>query len=130
MKMDSKTIIYLLSGGHINIQERTEMGIWPYPPLTLNDLALELTNYVKGNRWFPQEWVERSNGEIIDNVTVIEKLSDNEFLYRSRRANPRDITLIASRTEKTFNSAEEVADYYLRTALGLPGRLDKWKVVE
>lgn len=106
------------------------MGIWPHPPLILSDLARELTNYLKENKWFPDKWIERSNGELIDNAVAIEKVSDNEFVYRSRERNPRDITLIASRTEKRFSSAQEAADYYLRTALNLPGRLDKWKVVE
>lgn len=128
--MDSQTIIYLLSGGHINIQERTEMGIWPHSPLSFSDLALELTNYLKNHQWFPEEWVERNDGDIIVDAAVIERLSDNEFMFRSRQRNPKDITLIASRTEKVFVSAEQAADYYLRTVLGLPGRLDKWTVVE
>jgi hypothetical protein len=128
--MDPEVIIYLLKGGHIHIQEREEMGIWPHPPLLFKDLADELVKYLETNKWFPQEWVERKNGQIIDDATVIEKISSSEFIYRSRTRNPRDITVIAKNTEKTFHSAKEAAEHYLTNALHLPGRLDKWKVVD
>jgi hypothetical protein len=128
--MDSEVIIYLLKGGHIHIQEREEMGIWPHPPLLLRDLIDELVKYLESNTWFPQEWVERNNGEIIDDVEVIEKITDSKFIYRSRAANPRDITVIAKKTEEVFNSPAKVAEHFLRNALHLPGRLDKWKVVD
>ena len=127
--MDSEIIIHLLKGGHINIQEREEMGIWPHPPLLFKDLVDELVKYLETNKWFPHEWVERRNGEIIDNVAVIEKIDDRKFIYRSRAANPHDITIIAANTEETLTSAAAVAEHYLRNALHLPGRLDKWKVV-
>jgi hypothetical protein len=104
--MDSETIIYLLKGGHLSMQERTERGIWPHPPLLFRDLADELVKYLETNKWFPHEWVERKNGELIDNVSVIEK------------------------TEETFHSATEAAEHYLKNALHLPGSLDKWKVVD
>ena len=112
------------------MQERTERGIWPHPSLLFKDLVDELVKYLGTNKWFPHEWVERGNGEIIDNVAVIEKIDDQKFIYRSRAANPRDITVIASKTEETFHSATTVAEYYLKNALQLPGRLDKWKVVD
>jgi len=128
--MDSETIIYLLKGGHLSIQERTERGIWPHPPLIFKDLADELVNYLETNKWFPREWVERKNGEIIDNVEVIEKIDDKKFIYRSRAANPHDITTIAAKTEETFHSAKEAAKHYLKNALHLPGSLDKWKVID
>lgn len=128
--MDSEVIIYLLKGGHIHIQEREEMGIWPHPPLLLRALIDELVKYLESNTWFPQEWVERNNGEIIDDVEVIEKITDSKFIYRSRAANPRDITVIARKTEEVFNSPAKVAEHYLRNALHLPGRLDKWRVVD
>jgi hypothetical protein len=128
--VDSEVIIYLLKGGHIHTQEREEMGIWPHPPLLFRDLVNELVKYLETNRWFPKEWVERKNGQIIDNAEVIEKIDDQRFIYRSRAANPRDITLIAARTEETFNTAAAVAEHYLKNALHLPGRLDKWKVID
>jgi hypothetical protein len=128
--MDSEIIIYLLKGGHINIQEREERGIWPHPPLLFTDLLDELVKYLETHKWFPQEWVERKNGELIDDVEVIEKIDAGKFIYRSRAANPHDITTIAAKTEEIFDSVTEVAEYYLKNALHLPGRLDKWKVVD
>jgi hypothetical protein len=128
--MDSETIIYLLKGGHLSMQERQEMRIWPHPPLLLGDLVDELIEYFETHRWFPHEWVERKDGETIDDVTVIEKTNDRKFVYRSRSADPHDMTKIAAKTEKIFDFATEVSYYYLRTALHLPGRLDKWLVVD
>ena len=128
--MDSEIIIHLLKGGHIDTQEREELGIWPHPPLLFRDLIDELAKYLEIHKWFPREWVERKNGEIIDTVEAIERIDNQKFIYRSRAANPRDITIIASKTEEIFSSATAVAEYYLRNALHLPGRLDKWKVVD
>jgi hypothetical protein len=128
--MDSEVIIYLLKGKHISIQEREEMGIWPHPPLLFRDLIDELVKYLETNKWFPHEWVERRDGEIINNVAVIEKTDIGKFVYRSRAANPRDMTKIAAKTEEIFTSASAAAEYYLRNALHLPGRLDKWKVID
>ena len=128
--MDSEVIIHLLKGKHIGIQEREEMGIWPHPPLLFGDLVDELVQYLETHKWFPHEWVERKDGEIIDNVIVIEKTDDRKFIYRSRSSDPYDMTKIAAKTEKIFDFATEVAEYYLKTALHLPGRLDKWLVVD
>ncbi len=128
--MNSETIIYLLKGGHISMQERKEMGIWPHPPLFFGDLIDEIVKYLEAHKWFPREWVEQKNGEIIDDVKGIEKTEDRRFIYRSRTPDPYDMTKIAAKTETIFDFATEAADYYLRNALHLPGRLDKWQVVD
>ena len=112
------------------MQERQEMGIWPHPPLLFKDLLNELVKYIETNKWFPHEWVERRNGEIIDDVAVIEKIDDKKFIYRSRSHNPRDITILATKAEEIFTSAAKAAEYYLKNVLHLPGNLDKWKVVD
>ena len=128
--MDYEVIIYLLKGRHIGIQERTEMGIWPHPPLRFSELVSQLAGYLQNEKWFPEQWVERYDGELIDNKVSIEKISDKEYIYRARECDPRDITRIKLKTQKTFRSAREAAEYYMRNALNLPGRLDKWKVIE
>ncbi len=128
--MDSETIIFLLKGGHLNVEERKEKGIWPHPPLILSDLVDELVKYIKTHKWFPYEWVERKNGELIDDVSVIEKVNDKKFVYRSRAASPYDLTIITAKIEKKFKSPTKAAEYYLRNELRLPGDLDSWKVVE
>jgi hypothetical protein len=128
--MEHETILYLLKGGHLSMQERAEMRIWPHPPLLFGDLVDELVEYLETHTWFPHEWVERKDGEIIDDVWVIEKTNDRKFIYRSRIADPYDMTKIAAKTEKIFDFATEVAEYYLKIALHLPGRLDKWLVVD
>jgi hypothetical protein len=130
IKMDSETIIYLLKGGRLNMEERKERGIWPHPPLLLQNIVDELFNYLQTHKWFPHEWVERKNGELIDDVAVIEKVNDKKVIYRARAASPYDLTIVTAKTEKTFKSVRVAAEYYLRNVLNLPGDLDSWKVVE
>ena len=112
------------------MEERFEKNIWPHPPLMLGDLINELVNYFKTNQWFPHEWVERKNGELIDDTVVIEKINENKFVYRARAADPINLKRITAKTEKVFNSAREVSEYYIRHVLNLPGDLDGWKVIE
>ena len=128
--MDSETIIYLLKGGHLNMEQRKEKGIWPHPPLLINDLINELVNYFQTHKWFPHEWVERKDGELIDDVAVLEKVNDKKVIYRSRAASPYDLTIITEKTEKKFKSIRKASEYYLRNVLYLPGTLDSWKVIE
>ncbi|MBU1043182.1 MAG: hypothetical protein KJ915_02140 [Candidatus Omnitrophica bacterium] len=128
--MESKTKIFLLKGGHLNMEERIDQGIWPHPPLTITELRNEIIEYLKTYKWFPHEWISKKNGEPIDDATVIEKIDKNKYIYRSRAASPYDLNKITMQTEKIFNSAEKAIEYYLREVLYLPGDLDGWKVVE
>ena len=128
--MNSETKFFLLKGGHQNMEERKEKNIWSHPPLKIVDLTNEIVEYLKKNNWFPHEWIERKNGETIDDVSVIEKSEKNNYIYRSRAASPYDLTIITMQTEKTFNYPEEAAEYYVRNVLHLPGDLDSYKVIE
>jgi hypothetical protein len=130
MKMDSGTIIFLLKGGHLNMVERKEKGTWPHPPLVLEELIDELTKYLQTTKWFPHKWVERKNGELIDDVAVIEKVTDTKVIYRARAASPSNLTIITAQTEKTFGSVRDAAEYYIKNVLNLPGDLDSWQVIE
>jgi hypothetical protein len=51
-------------------------------------------------------------------------------VYRAARAHPIKPHLLAESTERVFSSAEDVARYYLKWDLHLPGDLDGWKVIE
>ena len=112
------------------MEQRKEKGIWPHPPLLINDLINELVNYFQTHKWFPHEWVERKDGELIDDVAVLEKVNDKKVIYRSRAASPYDLTIITEKTEKKFKSIRKASEYYLRNVLYLPGTLDSWKVIE
>ncbi len=128
--MTTEILLFLLKGGHINMEKRIESNIWPHPPLQLTDLINVLADYLRSNGIFPHEWIERKDGELIDDASVIERINEHVFVFRSRRAHPTNLHKLASNTEKVFNSEESVAEYYLRTTLHLPGDLDGWKVID
>ena len=51
--MNDETVLYLLRGGHISMDERTKLGIWPHAPLRLGDLTRFLAAVLERERWFP-----------------------------------------------------------------------------
>jgi hypothetical protein len=128
--MDTETLLFLLKGGHINSAERIEKGIWPHPPLKLSELISVIVNHLKSNRWFPYPWVEKKNDDLIDDVSVIEKIDKEKFIYYSRSAQPINLSKIGENTKRIFKTAQSAAEYYLRNALRLPGNLDSWKVID
>ena len=128
--MDSKILVFLLKGGHINMSDRIEKGVWPHPPLLLSELVRVIGDYLKLNKWFPHEWRDIKDGSLVDDVSAIEKINENLFIYRSRKANPSNLSVIDRIVEKEFNNAEKVAIYYLRRDLMLPGDLDGWRVID
>ncbi len=128
--MDSKTLIFLLKGGHINMEERIQKKLWPHPPIPMSLCIKEVVAYLKAEKYFPHPWIARKDGELIDDSITIELISDKEIIYRARAASPSNLTRITAQTEKNFSSAEKAVDYYLKNALNIPGDLDGWKVIE
>lgn len=114
----------------MDMSERIKKGIWPHPALKLSDLIKVIAEYLKSNRTFPHEWIERKNGELIDDVSVIERKGGGVFVYRSRRANPTNLRRLGKKMEKIFNTVDSAAEYYLKNDLYLPGDLDGWKVID
>ena len=128
--MNSKDIIYLLRGGHYNMEERLQKKIWPHEPLLFRNLIYEVAMILRKEKVFPHHWVKKENGELIDDVVVIEMIEKDKFIYKSRVANQSNLLCIGEQSERVFNSAEEAAESYLRSALNLPGDLDGWKVID
>jgi hypothetical protein len=128
--MDNETVLFLLKDGHIDMTERFKKRIWPHPPLFFSHIVNILAGYLKLNRCFPSPWIERKDGELIDDSSVIEKTDDKNFTYRSRRAHPINLTKIGINIKKTFKTAESAAEYYLRNDLNLPGDLDGWVILD
>lgn len=128
--MDTESLDYLLRGGHYNMPDRIARGIWPHAPLKMGDLVAHIVASLDREPWFPRAWVPRANGEIIDDVMVIEKQTANRFVVRSRRASVYDLRQIGEQSEKTFGNGKEAARHYLKWELNLPGDLDSWKVIE
>ena len=128
--MDSESLDYLLRGGHYNVPDRIARGIWPHPPLKMVELIAHIMDALNRSRWFPHEWVPRSNGELIDDVIVIEKQASDRFVVHSRSASVHDLHTVGQQSETVFKSAEQAARYYLKWGLHLPGDLDSWKVIK
>jgi hypothetical protein len=128
--MDTESLDYLLRGGHYNVPDRIARGIWPHGPLTMADLIDHIVSALKRDRWFPREWVSRTDAELIDDVIVIEMQATNRFVVRSRRASVYDLQKIGEQSEQVFATGEEAARFYLKWELNLPGDLDSWKVTE
>jgi hypothetical protein len=74
--------------------------------------------------------VSRADGELIDDVIVIEKQAPNRFVVRSRRASVYDLLKIGEQLLEVFITGEEAAQHYLRWGLNMPDYLDSWKVIE
>ncbi len=128
--MDEESIDYLLRGGHYNVPDRIARGIWPHSPLKMDDLIAHIVSALNRDRWFPREWVPRADGEMIDDVIVIERQTPARFVVRSRRASVYDLRKIGEQSEKIFSTGSEAARHYLKWELNLPGDLDSWKVIE
>ena len=127
--MDSKTLTFLLGGGHISMSARIERGLWPHAPLKFDDLVHHLAGLIKLQHWFPTALKSTIPDEPVWEGSVIERLSETRYVYHTRKRDPQNPLLMAAQSERVFFSAQEVATYYLQVNLHLPGDLDGWKVV-
>ncbi|MDF1746913.1 MAG: hypothetical protein P1V19_24700 [Gimesia sp.] len=120
--MDSETLTFLLSGGHLNMEERSARGIWPHPPIAYSVVQTHLVQIIQNREWFPCDLSEGRDGVIIQNCgnTFVCHLLDYSYM---------GAPIISSQSQQLFITPEEAADYYLKRGLRLPGDLDGWKVV-
>lgn len=127
--MDEKTLKFLLRGGHLSMSARIEKGLWPHPPLKYSDVLDCLIRTIETETWFPYEWKPVA-GELIYEGGIIERISSSEYIYSICRHSPINPRLLAEQTKKVFTYPKEVAEYYLKWDLHLPGDLDGWQVIE
>jgi hypothetical protein len=127
--MDSKTLTFLLAGGHIALSERTKRGLWPHAPIAFDELVRHLVSVIESQAWFPHQMQANIPGETVWEGSVIERLSPTTYVCHSQKRDPQNPLLMAAQSERIFFSAREAATYYLQTSLNLPGDLDGWKVV-
>lgn len=119
-----------MRGGHYNVPDRIARGIWPHDPLKMADLVAHIVSALDRDPWFPHQWVPRTDGQMIDDVIVIERQGPDHFVVRSRYASVHDLRRIGRQSETVFASAEQAARHYLKWELNLPGDLDSWKVIQ
>jgi hypothetical protein len=128
--LDEETLTFLLRGRHMNMPDRIARGLWPHPPLKYGDLLQHLTEILERETWFPFEWKSPINGEYVGESMSIERRGPRSFVCRAAGYHPGIPNLLTRLLEKEFRSARKAADFYLRSALHLPGDLDGWKVVK
>lgn len=128
--MDEETLTTLLRGGHINMPERVERGLWPHAPLRFSEVLAHLTRLLHHHKWFPHEWQPHREGEPVNEGGMIERQEFDRYVYRAARAHPIQPYILAQSTERVFSSAEGAARHFLKWDLHLPGDLDGWKVIE
>src|SRR5438105_1843699 len=126
--MDSETLTFLLRGGHLNMPERIERGLWPHPPLKLSDVVRHLAQVLKSENCFPREWKPAVACKSIWEGGVIERKARCIYIYRAPRHHPINPNVLAEQTKKMFLWPKSAARYYVKWDLNLPGDLDGWKV--
>ena len=129
-QIDHDTLTYLLRGGHINMPDRIDRGLWPHPPIKYSDIVRHLVRIIESEKWFPREWTPAVPGETVWEGGVIERKSRWQYIYRTQRHHPLNPRLLAEEYRKIFFTAKGVAKHYLKWDLHLPGKLDGWLIVE
>ena len=127
--MDSETLTEILSGRHLNMEERAARGIWPHAPLCYDEVLAHLTKVISERQWFPTSWPGTQQPPWVEDFVIIERKNADEFLVHFQNAGPTAQT-IAEQGIKRFRRPDEAAAFYLKWALNLPGDLDGWTVVE
>jgi len=126
--VDKTTLTDVLSGKHLNMEERARRGAWPHPPIRFSELVQHVANQLLAERWFPTAWRERAPGDPVADRTVIERQAPDRFVVRFERSGPA--MNLAEAGAKVFGTgAEEAAAFYLSSEFHLPGDLDGWKVI-
>lgn len=125
--MDADTLTELLSGKHLSMAERTARGVWPHPPLRFSEVVHHLARVIESCQWFPRPWAAARPGELVADVTVIERRAPNCYLVHGQRSGATGRT-VAEQGSRTFESSDEAAEFYLRAEFNLPGDLDGWRV--
>jgi hypothetical protein len=114
----------------MNMPDRISLGLWPHPPIHFNECVNLIVTYLDENERFPRTWEAAEQGKVVHEGGTIQKISPQQFLYRSQASHPLDPTILRATTEAEFESPESAAIHYLKCDLRLPGDLDGWKVVE
>ena len=127
--MDPESLTYLLGGGHYNVPDRIERGIWPHPPLRFESLVQHLSQVISARDWFPYEPQPHQPGAAVDEFGVIEHVAPNRFVYHAQRGYALNPHSVAEASKTDFSSAEAAARHYLTWSLHLPGDLDSWRVI-
>ena len=84
--MDRDSLVFLLSGGHLDMPERIKGGLWPHEPLKLTGVLEVLADCIRSNEWFPCPWQAAERGRTVYEGGTFQRISDGQFVYRAQRA--------------------------------------------
>jgi hypothetical protein len=127
--VDADSLTEILSGRHFSMPERISRGLWPHEPMRLGDLVRHLSGVIRSRPWFPALFCPAAPGEVVADVTTIERRGPHEYIVHVQRSGASGFT-IAATGSSTFTSAEAAAAEFLRQEFRLPGDLDGWTIVE
>ena len=88
LSMDPATLTSLLSGQHLNMPDRIELGLWPHPPLKFSDVVTHLVGVLQSEKLFPREWKSAESGKPVWEGGVIERQSSSRYVYHAQRSHP------------------------------------------
>ena len=128
--MDRDTLVFLLSGGHLDMPERINRGLWPHPPLKLTEVIEVLAECISDGDRFPHPSQPADAEGPVQEGGTVQRINPCHFVYRAQRAHPLQPRDVAQTVETIFFTAGDAARHYARWDLGLPGELDGWKVLD
>jgi hypothetical protein len=126
--MPPAILTFLLRGGHLNVEERKEKGLWPSERLRYSEVVDHLASVIENEEWFPRMMPEHKPGELVYEGTVIQRISANRFVCHSCRPSVNNLRVVAEQSTHECRNARDAAAYYLKWELNLPGTLDSWIV--
>jgi hypothetical protein len=129
MKMPSEILTWLLEGEHFNVEERKALGPWPLETLNYHDLLEHLSKVIENREWFPREFEEHRSGSAVHEGICVQRKASDRFVCFAQRARADAPRVLAQKSETTFRTPREAAEFYLKWELHLPGNLDGWAVV-
>ena len=116
MKMATEILTRLLRGGHLNMDERRSLGLWPPETLAYTEVLRHLSELLQTHEWFPSEPIPSER-------VYVHRIGDGEFecvVWPGQAAKS---------TQRVFPDPNSAADFYLKWELHLPGSLDGWPVI-
>lgn len=117
MEMPPEILSRLLRGEHFDIQQRRTLGLWPPETLRYNEVLDHLSQLLETCEWFP----------------ALPVPSEAIYVHRCGSNDYRCVVWPgqgAKEAERSFKSAREAAEFYLKWGLHLPGSLDSWPVAK
>lgn len=126
--MDAESLTQILSGHHFNMIERRDRGIWPHPPIPLQEIVQHLVALLETREWFPPPLVPAQPDGPVADCTAIVCRTDGTFAVHVQRSGSHPY-ILAGQGVRIFDRAEDAAAAFLKAEFRLPGDLDGWKVV-